>query len=156
MEAREDQVSDESNNRHMKNLASTTLCLSEMSGVFAVCHLDAAAEIPVWAKQADFCSITRTTEELSIVCLEAQVPPGVTCEKGWRGLKVEGPLDFGLVGVLASIAQPLAEAAIPIFALGTYNTDYILVKEHQYEAAKRTLSASGHTIKKLESQLSPP
>jgi len=130
----------------MEPSAPATVGLSEMIGLFAVCRLNAAAAIPGWATQASFYSLTRTSDELSVVCPQAQVPAGVRCEKGWRGLKVEGPLDFGLVGILASIAAPLAAAGISIFALGTFDTDYLLIKEEQYERAIATLAASGHTI----------
>lgn len=128
--------------------ASATVCLSEMIGLFAVCRLDATEAVPDWATRASFYSVTHTSDELSVVCLQAQVPADVRCEKGWRGLKVEGPLDFGLVGILASIAAPLAAARISIFALATFDTDYILVKEEQYERAIATLAASGHTVKR--------
>ena len=104
------------------------------------------AEIPDWAKQGGFYSLTRTSDELSVVCSQEYVPAGVVCEKGWRCLKVEGPLDFGLIGVLSSIAGPLARAGISIFALGTYDTDYFLVKEGQYAAAIRVLSGEGHKV----------
>src|SRR5512139_1253736 len=119
----------------------TRLSLLEIAGDFAICRLDPAADIPDWATQGAFFSITRTPEELSVACLKDQVPTGVTCETGWRGLQVKGPLDLSLVGVLASIAQPLAEAGISIFALGTYETDYILVRQRQYEEAMETLEA---------------
>jgi hypothetical protein len=124
-------------------------CLSEMIDHLAICRLAANAELPDWAKEGSFYSLTRTDEELSVVCSQAHVPAGVVCEKGWRCLKVEGPLHFGLIGILASIAESLAEARISIFALGTYDTDYILVKEGQYEEAIRVLSASGHKINRL-------
>lgn len=130
----------------MKNPLSTPLCLSEAIDYLAICRLDAKAEIPDWAKQGSFYSLTRTNDEMSIVCSQAHVPAEVTCEKGWRCLKVEGPLDFALIGILASIAAPLAEAGISIFALGTYDTDYILVKEERYEEAISVLSVQGHKI----------
>jgi len=132
----------------METPASPTVCLSEMIGLFAVCRLDATEAIPDWATLASFYSVTRTSDELSVVCSQARVPAEVRCEKGWRGLKVEGPLDFGLVGVLASIAARLAAAGVSIFALGTFDTDYILIKQEQYERATAALAAGGHTIKR--------
>ena len=119
-----------------------------MRAPLAVCRLDASAEIPGWAMVGDFYSVTHTSDELSVVCAEDKVPVGVRCEKGWRGLKVEGPLDFGLVGILAAIAATLAAAGISLFALATFDTDYILVKADQYERAIAALAASGHTIKR--------
>jgi hypothetical protein len=134
----------------MGNRISATVCLSEMAGPLAVCRLDATAEIPDWATRGDFCSITRTSDELSVVCSQGQIPADLRCEKGWRGLKVEGPLDFGLIGIMASIVGPLAEAGVSIFGIGTFDTDYILVKAEQYERAIAVLSAHGHTINRRE------
>lgn len=117
-----------------------------MAGYFAICRLDASAEIPGWAKRGSFYSITRTSDEMSVVCAQENVPADILCESGWRCLKVEGPLNFGLVGVLASIAGPLAEAGISIFALGTYDTDYILIKEARFDEAISVLASKGHKI----------
>jgi hypothetical protein len=75
------------------------------------------------------------------------MPEGSRAETGWRCLKVQGPLDFNLTGILSSIAAPLAEVEVSIFAISTYNTDYILVKENDLEKAKQALRASGHTLK---------
>jgi hypothetical protein len=112
----------------------------------AVCQLLPSAPVPAWAEnQQGFCSITRTNEELSIVCPEGVVPAGVKQEAGWRMFKVEGPLDFGLTGVLAAIAAPLAQAGISIFTLATFNTDYVLVKDAKVGEAMKALQAAGHT-----------
>jgi hypothetical protein len=132
----------------MKLPQPATIRFSEMIAPLAVCRLDANAEVPAWATVGDFYSLTRTSDELSVVCFASNVPDGVRCEKGWRGLKVEGPLDFGMVGILAAIAGVLAGAGISIFALGTFDTDYILVKADQYENAIAALAASGHTIRR--------
>src|SRR5689334_21245427 len=110
----------------------------------AVCQLAAGAPIPAWASgKAGFGSITRTSEELSIVCAESLVPAGVKQVAGWRMFKVEGPLDFGLTGVLASIAAPLAQAGISIFSVATFNTDYVLVKDAKVAEAVKALQAAG-------------
>ena len=93
-----------------------------------------------------FHAIVRTAEELSIVCAEQAVPPGVICQRGWRGLKVAGPLDFALTGVLASLAGPLAEAAVSIFAISTYDTDYLLIREVQLDTAIDALRRAGHAV----------
>jgi uncharacterized protein len=112
-----------------------------------VCQLPPAAAIPAWATNAPgFSSITRTAEELSIVCTENAAPSDVRQEPGWRAFQVAGPLDFGLTGVLVSIATPLARAGISIFSISTYNTDYVLVKTTQVDAAVQVLRAAGHTI----------
>jgi hypothetical protein len=96
---------------------------------------------------ARFWSITRTEEELSVVCPEAHVPPEVKRETGWRALKVEGPLDFSLTGILASLTAPLAEEKVSVFAVSTYDTDYLLVKGEQLEKAIRALREEGYEIK---------
>ncbi len=97
---------------------------------------------------ADFCSITRTADEVSIVCPLGRVPDDVRRESGWRCLKVEGPLDFALTGILASLAVPLAQAGISIFAISTYDTDYLLVKD--LDGAVATLTGEGHLIRGME------
>ncbi len=114
--------------------------------ILAVCILDSNSDIPVWAISSTFYSITRTHEELSIVCIEDAVPCSVKSEKGWRSIKVQGVLDFSLVGILSSIADPLAKAGISIFALSTYNTDYILVKQNVLANAVKVLEARGFKV----------
>jgi enamine deaminase RidA (YjgF/YER057c/UK114 family) len=103
----------------------------------AVCRLEGAARVPSWALELHeaFTSITRTADELSIVCPEEAVPPDVRVEGGWRALKVPGPIPFEQIGVLAGLAAPLAAAGISIFALSTYDTDYVLVKEDDLQRA---------------------
>ncbi len=105
----------------------------------AICRLKTNAPIPDWALKHSFFSITRTDDELSIVCPESHVPKGIKAEKGWAVLKVQGPLDFGLTGILSSLLTPLAENKISVFALSTYDTDYILIKEHALEEALEIL-----------------
>ncbi|HUW11497.1 MAG TPA: ACT domain-containing protein [Anaerolineae bacterium] len=120
--------------------------LSILPQRFAVCRLDSGEAIPEWLMEHDFWSVTRTHEELSVVLPEASVPASWKSEKGWRCLKVRGPLDFSLTGILASLASPLAEASISIFAISTYDSDYILVRDHDLEEAKKVLSDTGHAI----------
>ena len=113
----------------------------------AVCRLHPDEKVPAWAIEATYFSVTRTPDELSIVCPEPNVPPGTDSEKGWRALGVEGPLDFSLVGILAGATKPLAEAGVSVFAISTYDTDYILVKEESLETAKTALREAGYGIK---------
>jgi hypothetical protein len=127
-------------------LALGPLHLILMPGRFAVCKRDARAPIPSWAAQDDLFSITRTADELSLVCREGVVPASVQCERGWRCLRVAGTLPFSAVGVLASLTIPLAEARIGVFALSTFDTDYLLVKEGDLPAAMVALQRRGHTI----------
>jgi hypothetical protein len=117
--------------------------LSILDKTFAICRLSINSEIPTWLDQNHFWSITKTSEELSVVCLNEGIPDDVKSERSWKVIKVEGPLDFGLTGILASIANPLAEAKISIFSVSTFDTDYILVKEINFESAKKVLIARG-------------
>lgn len=110
----------------------------------AVCRLNAGDAIPDWALNSAWHSVTRTPEELSIVCEESCVPAGVRCQPGWRVLMLEGPFDFGLTGILASVLQPLAEARVPIFALSTFDTDWVLVPADRLMDACAALQAAGH------------
>ena len=122
------------------------LTLKVMSQTLAVCRLSPRDQMPDWVLQGVFFAIMRTPEELSIVCEQAQVSEDCLCEKNWRSLKVVGPLEFSLTGILSAIAAPLAAAEISIFALSTYDTDYVLVKGDKLDAAIAVLSAAGHTI----------
>jgi len=123
------------------------LTLTLFTDRYAICRLDATADVPSWSAGGQFASISRTPDELSVVCLEVNVPSGMTCEPGWRILKCEGPLDYALTGIMASIAEPLADAGVPIFPIATYDTDYILVKETHLETAIRALTAYGHAVR---------
>ena len=114
-----------------------------------VCRWAPDTEIPQWALSGGgFVSVTRTADELSLVCGERAVPQGIQCEPGWRIFKIDGPLDFALTGILASVAQPLAEAGVSIFAISTYYTDYVMVKEQDVEKAAHALEAAGHQVKR--------
>ena len=115
--------------------------------LFAVVRLDAGEAIPDWAWKGTFCSITRTNVELSIVCEESLVPAVVAnVERGFRALAVEGPLDFSLTGILAAIASPLAAAGISLFAISTFDTDYVLVRAGRLDDALGALRAAGWEI----------
>src|ERR1041385_1971952 len=119
------------------------LTLSVLPDVYAICRLTSDTALAVWAMRGAFWSVTRTADETSIVCLQTSVPPDVTHEGGWRVLKCEGPLDFALTGIVASIAEPLADAGVPIFPLATYDTDYLLIRDSQLEWATHALIAYG-------------
>jgi hypothetical protein len=122
------------------------LDLTPLPERLAVCRLPADAPLPAWAMTGPWSSITRTADELSIVCREREAPGDVIAERGWRALKVAGPLDFGLTGVLAALAGPLAEAGVSLFAVSTYDTDYVLVKADRLAEAVRALIAAGHRV----------
>jgi uncharacterized protein len=128
------------------NAPRVSLRLSVLDDRLAVCRLNAGAEIPAWATVTPFFSVTRTADELSVVCPEAHVPAESTCERGWRALRFEGPFEFGLVGVLSSVAAPLAQSEVSILAIATYDTDYVLVQESQLDVAARALRERGHEV----------
>lgn len=110
----------------------------------AVCRLGAEEAMPAWAARGGFSAVVRTPGELSVVCEEGRVPEGVKAERGWGVIELVGPFDFGLTGVLASVLGPLAEAKVPIFAISTFDTDWVLIPGEHIEKAVRALTAAGH------------
>lgn len=127
-------------------MTNHSLTLVVLPDTFAICRLDANAAIPAWATGNRFYSVTRTMEELSIVCLQGCVPKGIPCEKDWRCLQLAGPIPFSTVGVLSSIIQPLADAGISVFAISTFDTDYLLVKAADLQRTIDALRQSGHSV----------
>ena len=135
------------------------LMLTSLPARYAICRLSPSAAIPGWAVSGNFFSITRTADELSLACEESLVPPDADAaltggeasefkvSKGWRGLKIEGPFEFSEVGVLASILAPLARGEISIFAVSTFDTDYLFIQEATFDRAKHLLIAAGHTLR---------
>ncbi len=124
------------------------LTLSILPGLFAVCRLPSGAPLPSSASTDPFMSITRTRNELSIVCRQSDAPAGGETEAGWRCLKVEGPFPLdGTIGVLAALATPLANAGISVLAIGTYDTDYLLLKDTHLPHAARVLTQAGHQVR---------
>ena len=116
------------------------LRLSILPRKIAVCRFDTNSKIPNWIYEQDFFSITKTTDELSIVCYEDIVPKNIKAEKDWVSFKVQGPLNFSLTGVLSSLAGPLADENISIFSISTFDTDYLLVKSENFIRSKNVLS----------------
>jgi hypothetical protein len=115
----------------------------------AVCRLASDARTPGWAMEGEFFCVVRTREELSIVyredvCRGDPMPDAAPVEPGWLALKLEGPFQFSMTDVLASFLQPLAEARIPIFAISTFDTDYVLIKRENLEQAVAALGTAGH------------
>jgi hypothetical protein len=126
-------------------LRNLNLKFRRMTGSIAICRLPADASTPAWAMQGDgFNSITRTADELSIVCPLENVPEEHRPRLRWTCFRLEGPLSFSEVGVLSSFISPLAEAGIPIFAVSTYETDYVLVQEQDAMRALTVLKNAGH------------
>jgi uncharacterized protein len=117
-----------------------------LSERLAVCQLAAGSSVPGWATGPGFFCVTQTADEISIVCEQGLVPPGVRVEINWVALKLEGPLPFSMTGVLTAFLQPLAAAEIPIFAISTFDTDYVLMKRDKLERAIEVLGAAGHQM----------
>lgn len=111
---------------------------------YAVCRLPAQSAVPVWAV-GPFLNITFTDDEVAIICPAENVPTTVRAERNWRVLKLVGPFSFDAIGVLASLATPLASAGISLLSIATYDTDYFLVKTEVFENAIAVLLAAGHT-----------
>jgi hypothetical protein len=109
--------------------------------------LGADEHVPAWATAGEFCSITRTQEEIPVVCAEECVPEGVKCDRGWRCLRVAGTIEFSVLGVLASLAVPLVEAGVSIFAVSTFDTDYLLMKAENLPRALEALRSAGHVVR---------
>jgi uncharacterized protein len=125
------------------------LTLNILPQKYAVCRLDPNGHIPHWALLGDnFISLTRTRDELSVACLQENVPADVKAEREWRCVKVEGSFDFSLAGVHVSLAIPLAQANISILAIATYETDHLLIKEKDLERAVEVLKEAGHRIRR--------
>lgn len=125
------------------------LLLDVLAVHLQVCRLNHDAPIPSWLPRTSspLTAIVRTADELSIVCPAAEVPADVRHEGPWRALRVAGPLDFALVGILTRLTAPLAAAGIPIFAVSTFDTDYVLVRARDLDAAVTTLRDAGHAVR---------
>jgi hypothetical protein len=128
--------------------ARESLRLDVLPTQLAVCRLPADAALPGWAQEpSSFVTVSRTPHELSITIEERRVPETVAAERGYRLVRVDGPLPLHLVGVLSAITEPLAAARVPIFAISTYDTDYVLLKEFDLSRAVAALEAAGHTVR---------
>jgi len=123
-----------------------SLNLKVLAERLAVCRLAPDAPVPGWATTRQFFTVSRTHEELSVVCEQDLVPQDVKAERDWACFQVCGPLDFALVGILAALANTLAAAKISIFAVSTYDTDYLLVQHRDLEAAVNALRDTGHRV----------
>ncbi len=114
--------------------------------IFAVCRLPPDSSVPTWVKGRSLMAVIRTANELSVVVEQKYVPKAVLAERDWRAIYVKGPLDFSLIGVLASLSETLAAAKVSIFALSTYNTDYLLLKKDNLLTGLNALRDAGHKI----------
>ncbi len=123
------------------------LALEVVSGRFAVCRADPGTAPPAPPEGSLFWSLSITATEVSLVCSEDQVPEGFTSEDGWGALAVAGVLDFSLVGILAALTTALAEAQVSVFAVSTFDTDVLLVREAQMGLAIGALRSAGHVVR---------
>jgi len=114
---------------------------------FAIVRLGANDATPRWAEGGSFASITRTADELSIVCRESSVPAGTHADRGWQCLRLEGPIPLDTVGVASEFTSILAKADVSVFPVATYDTDYVLVKSDRLERAEDALRSAGHSIR---------
>lgn len=117
---------------------------------FAICRMNPGTSLPAWVQTSSFFSLSSTVEETSIVCRMESIPPDIAADQDWRCFKLQGPFPFSLVGILNSVTVPLAEAGIGIFAISTYDTDYVLVKKSNLSQALSALKEVGHTIHGVE------
>jgi len=115
-------------------------------GPYAIVRFAPDAVVPDWANRGEFTSISRTVDELSIVCPVENLPPDVETDHRWICLKLEGPFPFSMTGVLLSFIEPLSSQGIPIFAISTYDTDYVLIQEEWAGAALAELQKAGHEL----------
>jgi uncharacterized protein len=120
--------------------------LYALDDLYAVVRLEPDADIPSWARTGHFWSVTRSDSELSVVCPQEQVPSDASAERGWCAFEVAGPLDFSLTGVVASLVTPLADEDIPLFVVSTFETDYLLVREHDLQRSVAALTSAGHSV----------
>lgn len=127
------------------------LKLSLLKNKYVVCRFNKNEKIPAWAYKGEFFSITRTHDELSLVCQQENIQSekldeDVLCERDWSVFKVEGPLDFALVGILSNLTCIMKEVGVSIFAMSTYDTDYMMVKEDKVYEAVKALKEYGHEV----------
>jgi uncharacterized protein len=118
----------------------------QLRGVYSVSRLAPDAAVPDWTANGEFVSITRSADELSIVCQVQNVPEDIASGASWICLKLKGPFPFSQTGVLLSFIQPLSSNGIPVFAISTYDTDYVLVQEEGADRALKILRSAGHEL----------
>jgi|ERR1700683_1255915 uncharacterized protein len=117
-----------------------------LSGPYAIVRLAPDAPVPDWATKGDFISVTRSADELSVVCPAENLPVDVHSPHHWICYKLEGPFPFSQTGVLLSFIEPLSNRGVPIFAISTYDTDYVLVQEEFAGMTLQALDEAGHEL----------
>ena len=122
------------------------LTLKILPDRMAVCRFEPSAPLPGWIDQPGFYSITRTAEELSVVCNEEHVSPGTQSEAGWRCFQLLGPFTFSEIGIISSLTQPLSESGVCVFVISTFDTDYLMVKDKDLAKTIDSLTVQGHQV----------
>jgi uncharacterized protein len=119
-----------------------------LKGDYSIYRLKKDSAIPSWVSESDFCSVTRTKEELSIICKDAGIKADIDIrtDRSWRILKINGPLDLSLIGIIADISNLLKDNKIPVFTISTYDTDYILIKFQYLSETISVLRNAGYKI----------
>jgi hypothetical protein len=128
-------------------MTSRKLSLKILPDRMAVCRFEPSAPLPDWIDKPGFYSITRTAEELSVVCSQERVPLEAESETGWRCFQLSGSFDFSEIGIIFSLTQPLAENGVSVFVISTFDTDYLMVKAEYFTKAIDVLTAQGHQVK---------
>jgi hypothetical protein len=122
------------------------MTLQVLENIYCIYRFDIGSELPPWIYQSEFYSVTKTNDEISVVTLQKRFNEKIKCSKNWKILKVEGPLDFSLVGIIADISRILKEVNIPIFTISTFDTDYILLGKADLDKGVNALRGNGYTI----------
>ncbi|HEY6338207.1 MAG TPA: ACT domain-containing protein [Candidatus Sulfotelmatobacter sp.] len=136
-------VSDEHGPPHQRR---QQLKFRQLRGSYAIVRLAPKAEIPAWATSGEFTSVTRTADEISVVCSAKNIPEDISSGPRWTCLKLEGPFLFSQTGILLSFIQPLSGNGVPIFAVSTYDTDYVLIQEEHMSGVVELLRKAGHEL----------
>lgn len=122
------------------------ITLKRLGGSYGIARLDPDAPIPAWADGEGYVSITRSDDELSIVCLSHRIPEDVRRDTGWRCLKFQGSFAFDQAGILLAVIEPLSRNGIGVFVVSTFDTDHLLLQEADYARAEHLLAEAGHTL----------
>lgn len=120
--------------------------LRQLNGTYGIARLDAADRLPAWADGGGFVSISRSDDELSVVCPQDRIPSAVKQDGHWTCFKFEGPFAFGETGIVLSVIQPLSENGIGIFVVSTFDGDHLLVKAADVETSRELLIGAGHSL----------
>jgi hypothetical protein len=125
---------------------ATRVNLQRLTGSYAISRLDPAAAIPAWADGTGFVSISRTADELSIVCEQQRVPAGLTTDRDWSALRLLGPFAFDETGIVLSVIRPLSEAGLGVFVVSTFDGDHLLLKMADIARGTDLLERAGHRV----------